>query len=134
MKKVIMILTALVLIGGGIYWFIIRDASPVIDTKKTNETLTAADVLIATIITYTDDGFSPTDYLGVVGRSLTVQNDSSSVLDFASNDHPANTKNSELNLGSLQPTERATITLTKAGEWGYHNHNNPTHAGTITVE
>lgn len=133
MKKVLIILLALVLAGGGVYWFFFRDGSVKVETE-TPKPLTTANMIKATIITYTDDGFSPAEYLGSGGGSLTVQNDSSSDLDFQSDELPDKTKNSELNVGLVQPGESKTVELSTAGAWGFRNHNNPTHTGKITIE
>ena len=134
MKKILMVLIALVLVGGGVYWFVIRDTASDTTKEEDTTTLTTADVIKATIITYTDDGFVPAKYLGSVGGTLTVQNDSSSDVDFESNDHPTHTKNSELNVGTVKAGESKTIDLSKKGEWCFHNHLNSTHTGSITVE
>lgn len=134
MKKVLMVLLALVLVGGGVYWFVIRDSSGGAVEKKTTETLTTSEVITKALITYTDDGFVPDTYIAGIGASLTVQNDSTSDLDFESNNHPTHTKNSELNVGTVKAGENKTVKLTKEGEWGFHNHLNSAHTGTITVE
>lgn len=135
MKKLLMALLALVLVGGGVYWFVIRDSSSNDDTDKTTtKKLTTSDVIKVALITYTDEGFVPDTYIAGVNAKLTVQNDSTSDLDFESNDHPTHTKNTELNVGVVKPGENKTVTLTEKGEWGFHNHLNSTHTGTITVE
>lgn len=133
MKKVLMVLLALVLVGGGVYWFVIRDEAKV-ETKKETKKLTTSDVIKAAIITFTDEGFVPSQYIAGINAKLTVQNDSSSDLDFASNDHPTHTKNSELNVGVVKSGEIKTVTLTEKGEWGFHNHLDSSQTGTITVE
>lgn len=134
-KKLIMILIALVLIGGGVYWFFIRsDSSTDEAEKKDTKNLTTSDVIKATLITFTDEGFVPSEYLAGVNATLTVQNDTKSDLDFASDDHPTHTKNSELNVGVVKAGESKTVTLTKTGKWGFHNHLDSTQVGKITVE
>lgn len=135
MKKLLIALLVLVLAGGGVYWFVIRDTTSTDTTKKEDaKKLTTADVIKGTIVTYTDDGFEPSEYLGVAGKTLTVQNDSSSDLDFESDDHPTHTKNSELNVGTVKSGESKTVELSEKGEWGFHNHDNSSHTGSITVE
>lgn len=128
-----MVLTALALVGGGVYWFVIRDTSPATDLNKNSKPITTTEAIKATFISYTDDGFEPAEYFGVVGKSFTIQNDSYSELDFESDDHPTHTKNKEFNIGIIKPGENKTIELTKDGEWGFHNHNNSSHVGKITV-
>lgn len=133
MKKILLVLLALVLVGGGIYWFVTKGDSTKEATKETKK-LTTSDVITKVLITYTDDGFVPSEYISGVGASLTVQNDSSSDVDFESDDHPTHTKNSELNVGTVKSGESKTIKLTEKGEWGFHNHLNSSHTGKITVE
>lgn len=135
MKKVPLFILALILIGSAVYWFVIWDSSTTKTTKKeAKKTLTTADVIKATFVTYTDDGFDPSEYIGSAGGDLTVTNNSSSDLDFASDDHPTHTKNSELNIGTIEAGQSMTIDLTEKGEWGFHNHDNSSHTGSITVE
>jgi hypothetical protein len=135
MKKLILILPAVLLVvGGSVYWFVIRDNNVKEDTNKTTKTLTTSEVLTKVLITFNNDGFYPNKYLAGIGASLTIQNDSSSALDFESDDHPTHTKNTELNVGVIVPGESKTIKLTTAGTWGFHNHNNPAQTGTITIE
>lgn len=133
MKKVLLGLLALVLIGGGVYWFVARDEAKV-ETKKETKKLTTSDVIKAALITYTDEGFVPNQYIAGVNAKLTVQNSSSADLDFESNDHPTHTKNTELNVGVIKSGESKTVTLTEKGEWGFHNHLDSSQTGTITVE
>lgn len=135
MKKKLLILLALVLVGGGVYWFFIKsDSTADKAEEKTTKKLTTSDVIKVVLITFTDEGFVPNQYIAGVNAKLTVQNDSTSDLDFESNDHPTHTKNSELNVGVVKAGESKTVTLTEEGEWGFHNHLDSSQTGKITVE
>ncbi len=48
--------------------------------------------------------------------------------------HPIHTDDPDLNVGTVKPGESMTFTVTKTGEYGYHNHLNPSDKGRITVE
>jgi plastocyanin len=85
------------------------------------------------IITYTDDGFTPSTLTVKKDSAVTVTNKSSKNVMFSSADHPTHQKQPELNMQTLKPGESGTITITKAGTWGYHDHINETMTGTITV-
>jgi hypothetical protein len=84
-------------------------------------------------ITYTDSGFS-SGLVVAAGTQLTIRNNSSGTLQFQSNPHPTHDANQELNVGSIAPGGSETITLSNKGTWGYHNHLNDSHTGTIIVE
>lgn len=141
MKKVLVGILVLSLVGGGVYVFAIRDTSePASDghtdhthseeTSSSSSSPESADV----VIIYTNSGFNPTNYTVKSGGTVTVQNDSNSVLDFASNDHPAHTDNSEMNIGEITSGTSATFMPKTAGTWGFHNHENDLHSGTLVVE
>ncbi|MDQ3123383.1 MAG: cupredoxin domain-containing protein [bacterium] len=88
-----------------------------------------------TTITYTEEGFAEQDNVRVKsGVQVRISNKSSRTLDFASDDHPSHQLNSELNVGEISPGEEETVILNTKGEWGFHNHLQSTHEGTITVE
>ena len=88
----------------------------------------------AAVITYTSSGFSPGSITVKSGDRVTVKNESSSTLDFASDPHPVHTENRELNIGEIRPGSTMTFTVTTKGTYGIHNHENSTHTGTIVVE
>lgn len=143
MKKVIIGIIALLLVGGGVYFFVIRDTSEPASDGHTDhshdESSSSTDTssLAATndvVIIYTDGGFSPKDYAVLSGGTVTVRNDSSSVLDFASNDHPAHTDNSEMNIGEIAPGKTASFVIMRTGTWGFHNHENDAHTGQLVVK
>lgn len=85
------------------------------------------------VITYTDSGFNPETLTVKTGTVVTVKNDTSRTLDFASDDHPTHRINSELNVGEIDSGESATFTA-KAGTWGFHDHLNDDATGVLTVE
>ena len=91
-----------------------------------------------TQITYTDDGFSPASTTVASGDTITWKNDSSETVQVGSNTHPTHTINQETTGGeftiALAPGESKTVTVTKTGSWGYHDHLKPSIVGTVVVE
>lgn len=85
-------------------------------------------------ITYTDSGFNPKTLRAKPGTVITVKNESSEEIAFKSDPHPVHTNNKELNQDDLPAGQSQTFTVTTKGTWGYHNHYDPSKAGTIIVE
>lgn len=84
-------------------------------------------------ISYTSDGFEPKAINVKKGTVITVKNETSRNVQFASDEHPTHRDNPELNIPTLAPGESEAFTVTSAGIWGYHNHLDEEEAGTITV-
>jgi plastocyanin len=88
----------------------------------------------STTITYGNDSFGPTTLTVKSGTTITIKNNSSRILQFDSNPHPEHTDNPELNVGTISPGQSKTLTVTKTGTFGYHNHLNPSDTGTLEVQ
>jgi plastocyanin len=86
------------------------------------------------VITYTNDGFSPPVLRVESGTAVTVRNESSRDLELSSDQHPTHNENAELNTPVIAPGESTEVTLTNPGTWGYHDHLNPGEVGGIIVE
>jgi plastocyanin len=86
-------------------------------------------------ISYTNNGFQPSD-LGTinVGDKVTFMNNSSGQMFVASDPHPSHTNYPEFESSSLGPGQSYSFTFQKTGTWGFHNHNNSSHKGTVTVQ
>lgn len=100
------------------------DAPQVTDSKLTAETAT---------ITYTDQGFSPSTLTVKAGATIRVVNNASDALEFSSDNHPTHLGNLELNMDALNAGEAGIFTVTKTGEYGFHDHLNASNEGTLTV-
>lgn len=85
-------------------------------------------------ITYTDDGFAPNTLTVAKGTTVTITNNSSEILQFASDPHPQHTDHPEINAGSIAAGQSKTITMDEAGTYKYHNHAKASDMGTIVVE
>ena len=100
------------------------------------------------IITYTDEGFSPSELTVAAGTEVTFVNNSSSDLWPASAVHPTHTVYPGSNISKCGTEEASTIfdacvgiapggtykfTFNEVGEWGYHNHLKVSEFGRIIV-
>lgn len=87
----------------------------------------------AATITYTDSGFRPSTITVKKGSTITVTNNSAVNVMFSSADHPTHVMQPELNMDMLKPGESGTVTVTKVGTWGYHDHIDESMIGRIVV-
>jgi plastocyanin len=102
-------------------------------------------------ITYTKNGFSPSNLKIRAGTVVTWVNNSTEQLEVASDPHPSHTaydgtSRSQHCVGNA-PTSSSvfdectsvatggswSFTFGKVGSWGFHNHLNPSKLGSITV-
>lgn len=110
--------------------------TPQSDIDTTSETPvsdTAVEPASDTTIAYTNEGFSPNTITIKKGSTVTVTNTSDANVMLSSADHPTHEEQPELNMEMLKPGESGTLTLTKVGTWGYHDHVNASMTGTIIV-
>lgn len=144
MKKSSLIILIVVIAGllGGGYLLLRSDAdtptSEVTSGDSNPQTTTGSPLTnssdVAATITYSNDGFSPSETTVKAGDTIAITNNSSSELQFASDPHPVHTNNSELNVDDVPKGETITFTVTKSGTFSYHNHVNPTDTGKIVVQ
>lgn len=99
-------------------------------TQQPDNEVTSSDQVT---IVYTDDGFENSTYAIASGGTVTVQNNSTTTLEFSSDDHPAHRDNPELNTDAIEPGETVQFTPQEEGEWGFHNHLLSVHTGVLTV-
>ena len=136
-KRITLAVVVVVVIAGGAIWYKVAsssndtsaDTTPATDTQQTSDDNAA----IATTITYNGSGFSLSKSTVASGSTVKIVNDSNSALDFDSDPHPTHTDNPELNQGDITPGTSKAFTVTTKGSWGFHNHNDPTQHGNITV-
>lgn len=97
------------------------------DEPVSNEQPTSATIV------FTNDGFSPQELEVKVGTVVTVRNESSTRVQFSSDDHPTHLENQGMNLRVLNPGESASFTADKVGTWGFHDHIDDSMTGTLVV-
>ena len=85
------------------------------------------------LITFTDEGFSPAMLTVKKGTVVTVENKSTNSVQFSSDDHPAHTDNTEMNMSVLAPGESGTFTAETVGTHGFHDHIDDSKTGTLVV-
>lgn len=89
-------------------------------------------------VTFSDSGVDFATVTVKSGGTVTWTNSGSNTIAVASNPHPTHTDNQELTNGQstlqLTPGASATVTLSKKGTWGYHNHLDLSVGGKVVVE
>lgn len=88
-----------------------------------------------TTINYTETGFSPARMEVTEGTTVQFKNMSTLPVWPASNPHP--THNDYVGFDAkraLSQGQSYSFTFTKKGEWGFHNHSNPSETGMIIVK
>lgn len=102
---------------------------------KNSESSTQGNVEAAATITYDGTSFSPATTTVKSGDKVTIKNASSGAeLSFNSDPHPVHTDDTDLNAGDIESGQSKTITVTKKGTFGFHNHYNHSQHGTITIQ
>lgn len=103
------------------------------------------DMIDDVIITYTDSGFEPKSATVNSGQTVRFMNQSSRGMWIGSDQHPTHTAYPEKSasdcLGSSFDTCKSlpagqswSFTFTSEGSWGYHNHVQASHRGSVVVE
>lgn len=147
-KAIIAVLAVVLIAAGGAFALMSGKSDDDTATKDTPTSTTTTDskpeatpqneastnTAETATITYTNSGFSPSTVTVKAGVKFTVKNNSSQSLQFDSDPHPSHTDDPELNIGLIVAGESKTITVTKTGKHGFHNHLNEDHTGTLVVE
>lgn len=106
--------------------------------QQTGSNVTSGVAGGAVVITLTDGGFTPVQVSVKSGGKVAYTNNSGAKIQIGSDPHPTHTANDELTEGDfvieIEPEASATVTLTKTGTWGYHDHLNPGIRGKVTVQ
>ena len=81
-----------------------------------------------------DAGFVPKDIAVKAGTTVVWINKSGKAATVNSDDHPTHRLYPFLNLGEFPNSSSLQVVFDKAGKYGYHNHNNASETGTVTIE
>ena len=137
-------LKKIALVGAVISSALVLAACNKYGTSSTNTTGTNQQTAVSgqsqdmTTITISESGFSPATSTVKSGGKVTWVNNSKATVQIASDPHPTHTANPELTSGQsvteLAPGASATVTVTKTGTWGFHDHLNPSVRGKVTVQ
>lgn len=106
----------------------------VTSAAQTRASTQASNDVVAATISYDGSSFNPSKVTVTSGAKVVIKNDSSKLVQFDSDPHPAHTDDTELNAGSISPGKSVTITVDKVGTWGYHNHLDERQTGMIIVQ
>jgi plastocyanin len=94
----------------------------------------APDILVSEV-SYDGQKFSPKTLNIKVGDVVIFKNDSQKNFWPASGPHPEHTSLAGFDAKkSIPPGEEFQFKFTKTGEWGFHDHLNPSATGTISVK
>lgn len=132
-KIVAVVVIVLVALVGGRALFFARDTIAPPSNNQSTETDDGSNHPDAVDIVYTGYGFTPDNRAVSPGATVTIINESSRDLEFASDPYPTSIDNPEMNIGRIASGERKSFQITKAGLWGYHNHLEPGHHGRVAV-
>ena len=137
MKKIVILI--IIIVGA---YFIIKGATkssmPVLQVSENKTSVTKESV-----ITYTDDGYSPSDLEITAGETVIFKNESQQSMWPASAMHPTHKDYPTTGgcLGSafdacmgVQPGDSWSFKFDIAGNWKYHDHLSPKNFGAIVVE
>lgn len=159
MKIAIGIIVVILVVGAGYLVFVNMTQAPapnpaagIVETGNLDaETMGPAGeqgaVPAATVVTYTDAGFSPKTVTVPVGTTVRFVNNSTRSMWVGSDDHPAHTKYDGTTLRDHCASKTSfdqcagepagtsyEFTFTKAGSFGYHNHTRANDGGTVVVQ
>ncbi len=87
------------------------------------------------VVTYGANGFTPSELHVSPGTEVRFENNSSLMLQVASNPHPVHTDHPEINAdSSVVKGQSYSVIFRTLGTFGYHNHLHAGDTGTIIVE
>lgn len=95
----------------------------------------SSSVQAAVVVLYTDTGFTPSVVHIHIGDTVLFKNTTFNDLRVASNPHPVHTDYSGFDSGTMFGKDgEYSFTFTRAGTFGYHNHQSPDKGGQVMVE
>ena len=151
-KSVLIIVIILLIIAGGFFFFSVSDRSQEEEIPKKVEDIKDEKtpfVVVGEVITYTNDGYTPSLLTVKVGDTVIFVNESDEEMWTASAIHPTHrvypgTDIAECNSTTssvmfdacvgIPPGESWEFIFNEVGDWKYHNHVKAGHTGEIVVE
>lgn len=144
-KTIGIVIAVIVVLAGGWYLLYAVPASAPADQNQTsdNGTVPPSEATIA----YSSQGFSPSNVTVQLGATVMFVNQTGDRMWVASAMHPGHEVfdgtalaehcaagyNGPAPLDQCSAGASYSFTFLKAGTWGYHNHANASHFGSITV-
>jgi plastocyanin len=130
-KTIVAIIIVLVVAAGGAY-VATRNQGGGTTMRSGTSTASSCTAPSGNTILFCDGKFVNTLTVPA-GTAVTFKNGSNDTIQVDSNPHPIHTDEPELNVGTLQAGQSQTVTLTKVGTWGFHDHLQPSITGHLTV-
>lgn len=143
-RNVTIAIVVVLLVAGG--WFLTRpkqvpQIQPIETPSSTQSVLPSPGASEAAtvkeeknLIKITANGFSPATITIKSGESVTWENTDSANHIVNSDQHPTHLLYPFLNLGRIPPGEKKSVTPSGIGTFTYHDHQNPSLLGSITVQ
>jgi len=139
-RVLIAIIAVVIVVGAAVAYAMINASNTAAPATNSNSSSSpsssssnSTNQTVASVITYDGSTFNLSVSTVAAGSRVEIKNASTSPLDFDSDPHPTHTDEPELNQGAVDPGQSKTFTITKKGTWGFHNHEDPTQHGNITV-
>ena len=140
-SKLLLVIVALIVVFGAFTFFANKNTSTPSSTKQSESmksqqatpVVTQADKQITHVI-LGDAGFVPKDIVVKAGTTVIWINKSGKVATVSSDDHPTHRLYPIINLGEFPSSSSLQVTFDKPGKYSYHNNNNASQTGTVTVE
>ena len=147
MKKFVIVVVIIIVLGlvGLVIYF--TTSSPSIACSPEDATrlssaiptsTSSAEIAEQALITYKEGKFSPECVVVSSGTNITWVNQSDENIQIGADPHPIHTGNKEVSGGGfileLSPGESSSVTMSKIGKTGYHDHLNSSATGVIIVE
>ncbi|MEX1113189.1 MAG: cupredoxin domain-containing protein, partial [Patescibacteria group bacterium] len=85
-------------------------------------------------VTLRDGAFSPDEVTIEAGQSVVFVNESGASAVIASDPHPTHTDLRSLESGTLESGASYLFVFNERGNWGFHNHLEPSQTGTVIVQ
>ncbi len=135
-SKMVMGIVGAVVVVGGVIFAVgqYKPGTPAASPTASVSVTAPSNAVMAATITYNDSGFTPATTTVKSGDAVKFTNASSSEIQVDSNPHPVHTDDTDLNVGAIEPGQSKTVTLTKKGSFGFHNHLDASNMANITIQ
>lgn len=129
---------SVVLAGCSLYQTKNTENQPAGQSTQNTASDEASQAADSVIITFTGSGVEGSMSKVKSGGTITWKNTGTTKIQVGSAVHPQHTDNQEITdnkfVLELAPGAEETVTVTKPGTWGFHDHLNPKTNGKVVVE
>ncbi|MEX2209456.1 MAG: cupredoxin domain-containing protein [Patescibacteria group bacterium] len=135
--RIIAILLILLAVVVGVVLFASQDTDEAVPATPgpTVAPETAASAAPQSVsVTLRDGAFSPDEVTIEAGQSVVFVNESGASAVIASDPHPTHTDLRSLESGTLESGASYLFVFNERGNWGFHNHLEPSQTGTVIVQ